>query len=346
MTASTTELTGAEVVAFATAVRAALSDLPPDELDELTDGLEADLTERAAEAPDAEAGLGDPVAYAEELRAAAGYPPRSARSHLGGTLPNLRTIPQDVARGWRTLLAERPLIASIASFFAALRPVWWVLRGLALYGAIAWFVGVNALSGWFVAIAFVVLSVQVGRGWMRDRSAVRWIVRVGSAVALLAAPFLIGAAANAINNAMYPVYADDSYLQQQGLTSNGVQVDNIYAYDAHGEPIDRVQLFDQNGEPLDLVGQTGADFWGAADGSMLVPSGDVPGRAGWNVFPLAHANSWADYEEDGMLDESEISQATFPFDHVKSLANAEEPADPDVPMAMSPDAITTPTPAP
>jgi len=34
---------------FATAVRAALGDLPADEVDDLTDGLEADLTERAAD---------------------------------------------------------------------------------------------------------------------------------------------------------------------------------------------------------------------------------------------------------------------------------------------------------
>ena len=81
---------------FAAKVREALSDLPPDELDELTDGLEADLAERAEESG---LELGDPSAYAEELRAAAGYPPRSATSHLGRSLgTGLRSFPPAVLR--------------------------------------------------------------------------------------------------------------------------------------------------------------------------------------------------------------------------------------------------------
>ena len=53
---------------------------------------------------------------------------------------------------------------------------------------------------------------------------------------------------------------------------------------------------------------------------MLVPSSDVPGRAGWNVFPLAHVNDWADYADDNALDESEISPTEFPKSFVKPLA--------------------------
>ncbi len=94
-----------------------------------------------------------------------------------------------------------------------------------------------------------------------------------------------------------------------------------------------MQLFDQDGNPLDLVGDTSADFWGTTSGGMVVPSGDVPGRAGWNVFPLDHANSWSDYEDDGMLDDSEISHTEFPVNQVKPLSgHVAEQADGVEPM--------------
>jgi hypothetical protein len=341
---TTTTLPGTEVAVFAAAVRAALSDLPPDELDELTDGLEADLAERAAETPDA-ADLGDPTAYAEELRAAAGYPPRSARTHLGGTLPNLRTLPRDLLRGWKALLAERPLVASIAGFVATLRPLWWVFRGIAVYAAIAAFFGVNGLTWWPLALAFIVLSVQVGRGWTLSRAWVRWTMRVASVIALFAAPVLLNLAIVAANNSTYQMYEPET-IYPQGLSINGDPVDNIFAYDADGQPIDRVQLFDENGQPLNLVGETGADFYGTTDGSMVVPSGDVPGRAGWNVFPLAHANSWSDYEDDGQLDETEISETAFPFAEVKALAGPSGDDDADDAAGDTPIAAPTPTPQP
>ena len=196
---TTTTLPRNEVAAFATAVRTALSDLPPDELDELTDGLEADLSERLDEAPDDTAGLGDPVAYAEELRAAAGYPPRAARSHLGAAMPNLRTLPQQIRAGWTALVERHAWLASALAFLAVLRPVWWVLRGAAAYAILASLLGVSGTALWFVGVAMVVLSVQVGRGRMQHRSWVRWTTHAVSAIVILFAPFLLGAALTAVN---------------------------------------------------------------------------------------------------------------------------------------------------
>ncbi|WP_214407567.1 HAAS signaling domain-containing protein [Pseudonocardia lacus] len=66
---------------FLDGVRAALSDLPPGEVDEILDDVRAHLTELTGElgaSPDREAlaaRSGTPQAYAAELRAAAGYPP-------------------------------------------------------------------------------------------------------------------------------------------------------------------------------------------------------------------------------------------------------------------------------
>lgn len=67
-----------EVTRFVAAVREALQDLAPDEVDELTGGLEADLDDALAD--DSVGGIerfGSPEGYAAELRSAAGLPPRA-----------------------------------------------------------------------------------------------------------------------------------------------------------------------------------------------------------------------------------------------------------------------------
>jgi hypothetical protein len=88
-------LTG-PVATYLAQVRAELSDLPPGELEDVLDDVSGHLTEVAAEFDDAptetalQDRLGTPRQYADELRTAAGYPPRvrppaddrSARSAL------------------------------------------------------------------------------------------------------------------------------------------------------------------------------------------------------------------------------------------------------------------------
>src|SRR3954464_4940069 len=102
---STSTLASPAVAEFAAAVRAALTDLAPDEIDELTDGLEADLTDRLSDTDATE--LGDPRAYAEELRAAAGVPRRSVPpARLAVDWDELRRAPQVVATAFREFGAE------------------------------------------------------------------------------------------------------------------------------------------------------------------------------------------------------------------------------------------------
>ena len=73
-----------DVRAYVRAVRAWLGDLPADEVEDLTAGMEADLAERAAESGGPLGGLlGQPEAYAAELRSAAGLPPRVERGGAG-----------------------------------------------------------------------------------------------------------------------------------------------------------------------------------------------------------------------------------------------------------------------
>jgi hypothetical protein len=159
---------------------------------------------------------------------------------------------------------------------------------------------------------------------MQGRAWVRWTQRVVSGVVVLVAPFLLGALATNVNLAMSAGNVDQGQTwYPSGLTRDGMPIDNIFAFDAAGQPIEQVQLFDQDGQPLDLTSDTSMEWWNAQDGSMLVPSDDVPGRAGWNVYPLAHVNDWADFEDDGQLDDSEISPTDFPFGSAKPLAGSD-----------------------
>jgi len=71
------------VVTYLAGVRAELSDLPPGELEDVLDDVTGHLTEVAAElggeptATALQGRLGTPRQYADELRTAAGYPPRT-----------------------------------------------------------------------------------------------------------------------------------------------------------------------------------------------------------------------------------------------------------------------------
>lgn len=338
----TTTVQAAAVSDFAAAVRVALSDLPPDELDELTDGLEADLAERAADSGDPD--LGDPVLYAEELRAAAGYPPQDARSHRGSVLPDLAPLRERMRRRLDELRAH-PAGAAAIDFLIALRPLWWVFRGWAigmwigssLFGG--WAPIPESAGGWLVMLGLIVASVQLGRGRWLPRQWMRRAFLAVNIVMVIATPFILGWAGNALENMKNAYYYGSGETWYPGsLNLDGRQIDNIFAYDAEGNPIERVQLFDQDGNPLDLVANTGEPFWGTMDGRMVVPSGDVPGRPGWNVYPLQQTD-WDSFDDDGVIDEDELRDSPFPSVQVKSLAGA-TPASgsPDPATVASPDA--------
>ena len=73
-----------DVAQYAEAARAALADLGPDQVDDLTDGLEANLADALADDGRARRGslfdeFGPPDVYAAELRAAAGLAPAGAQ---------------------------------------------------------------------------------------------------------------------------------------------------------------------------------------------------------------------------------------------------------------------------
>ena len=320
---STATLASPAVTAFAAAVRDALSDLSLEEIDDLTDGLEADLTERIADGGSEPDELGDPLVYAEELRTAAGLPKRTKVRSGTSLLTELRAVPAHLLGSVRALGERYPALDGLARFLVTLRPVWWLFRaaaitwlGFELFGSSGW----APLGGSTIVVFLVltVLSVQFGRGrWLPFRW-MRGMLLVANIVLVIAAPFVLAGVATSVNNAWYSSNYAESYPDQSGvgLTLDGNPVSNVFAYDAQGNPLTDVQLFDQDGKPLDLVGDPTQTTNQDGYPGIIVPNQSVSGRLGWNVYPLAHVDASA------LNDDGSIKQAVTPIPAVAPFATA------------------------
>lgn len=202
----------AEVADFVARVRERLSDLPEDEREELVGGLEGDLVELQADGGSVRE-LGDPRAYADELRAAAGVAARGtgpAGPPRRGAADVVAAVLDRAHRGWDELMAVPPLDAAWA-FLVTLRPVWWCLRAWAAVQLLDVYVGNHTRSalvpdlghspafGLVVTLAAVLVSVQIGRGrwWPGNRLSARpgrRLLLLGLNVfALLVTPWLLAA---------------------------------------------------------------------------------------------------------------------------------------------------------
>lgn len=331
--------TPAEIAAFAAEVRRHLDDLPADEVDDLLDGLEADLSEQAADAGGAFE-LPDAAAYAAELRTAAGLPERSV-----GRAPHVplrAQIEEFRARMAGRIRSHRAGGAAL-DFLVALRPVWWVLRGAALYVVVVFVPSVSVGGSvplprdhfaWIVLLLAVVLSVQWGRGqwlptqWLRVlRTIVNVVTAVVAVIMLISAPTVLPQA-----------FANDvAYVEsyQPGLSLDGQRVRNIFPYDSEGNPLTGVQLFDERGRALTTVGSDGVEnawrwdqYGGDGSDIVTVPAAGTGTRPAWNVFPLR--------EGPGALVWSDDSSA----------AAESEPADPPFLQVPRIPLLTDPTPSP
>lgn len=320
---------GQDIAGFAALVRARLGDLAADEVEDLTDGLESDLAEKAEDED-----LGDAEAYADELRSAAGIPPRSSRAlSLTDRIHRARAR---VVRGIRS----HPTASSALDFLVSIRPVWWVLRAL---------LGVFLLSlrfdpiksspiGWTVSfVVLLVISVQWGRGrWMPQRW-LRGVRLAANILAIIVAPFALGAV---IHQAAVTTYADPSAVATPaGLTRDGGAVTNIFAYDSDGNPLIGVQLFDENGKPLSAK-PNGESYITQNDATALIANAGAPSGNGWNVFPLESVPLSAfDAGTDKPNSSVTPSAVAPPFAHVQPLITP-------VPTATAATAQTGPTSAP
>lgn len=286
----TTSTATPEIVSFARNVRAALADLPADEVDELTEGLEADLAEAYAE--DLQRELPDPASYAAELRLAAGLP---ARTKAGsGRFAGIGESLGDTRRDISIAIRRNPTLSGIADFLSALRPAWWLIRAWVAYQVVMHVIGaVNGhrlwlptdLLQWLTLSAFVLVSVQWGRGLWRTRALGPLIV-VGNVVAAMLLIPMISAAQTSSGVVFYGGEAEPQDLT--GVYMNGAPVTNIFGYDADGKLLEPFQLFDQDGKPIttSVPGGNGCLDPDCNETGFWTPSYLETGQTAWNVFPM------------------------------------------------------------
>jgi hypothetical protein len=334
-----------EVSTFVEKVRERLADLSDEEREELVGGLEADIHELVEDGGSV-AELGDPRAYADELRGAAGIERpaaggaagllrgRGARRAAGRRVEHLL----DAARRRWSELTEVTALSAAWDLATTLRPVWWVLRAwvaLQLFdiytqgGDVA--TPLPTLGGpvvgslvWLVA---VVVSVQIGRNriWPGSgpaRTTLARLVLLGlNAFAMLMTPAVLG---------QFPAsgtwaYAEPGHFDPEpGLRSNSdTYVENVFPYDAQGNPLTGVQLFDQDGRPLNVARFAG-DSYSAGDRLTVTYPWFNGEQRLYNVFPLPRR------EQSGMRWGARVDPGAW--------TSANPPFLPSAPLAVVPPA--------
>lgn len=297
----------AQIADFAAAVRAALGDLPADEVEELTEGLEADLAEAYAE--DLARELPDPVSYAAELRGAAGLPtPAPARGPLAQIGAQVGELGADLRRS----LHAHPVSAATLDFLVTLRPAWWIVRAWAAYqcfGAFFGFEGDLLPRSLFQLVLLLVLisgSVFLGLrswpGWVRSLIGAGNVIAVlATLVALTQVPTHDDLSRSWDGSGTYDAGYGEVEGDGTGVYLDGNEVTNIYAYNARGEAMHGVQLFDQDGNPLttSVPGGNGclekvAETEECAKPGAWAPTVLETGAQAWNVFPMKMAESTFD----------------------------------------------------
>lgn len=310
----------ATVAEYAARVREHLAGMPAEQVDDLTDGLEADLADALADevAPAGTRGdlialFGPPADYARELRVAAGLPePEAAPARLG-LRARLRGMRGDVRRTALRATAgirRQPWWPGVREFGVAVRPLWWVLRAWVVYQLLLQLAGGRYANGggkggwvpadfqtWLLLTGLVVVSVQWGRGLWLPRSG-RWLP---TATGVLAVVLLVPAVIWAGNGAVrWQTQYDTAYVEQpydgvpreDGVWVDGMQVSNLFVYDAEGNPLTDVQVYDDRGRPVHTTSDGGWSSYslpGVDEQWNFVAARDEDGRVRWNVYPLLGA---------------------------------------------------------
>lgn len=328
-----------DIIDFARRVREHLADLPSEEVDDLTDGLEADMAEAFAENHE----LPDPAAYAVELRNAAGLPVR-AEVTKSGIRQAFRGLGSDLRLKREQFAAElrkSPVMAGVLDFLVELRPVWWVLRAWIAYqlaGALFGFQGPvlpSDIARWLLLIVFVLVSVQWGRGSWLPLGKMSTVIVAGN---VLAALWLIPALSQVYAWSSPWDYASSAGYSEppvlDGTAIDSEQVSNIFAYDAAGNPLTNVQLFDATGRPLVVgAGVPGPECDVECSTEFVkVPSILENGLTAWNVFPLQQLP-----ESETKFDDTtgrylpgqgaKLEDAVAPFVKVPALEKSEKAAE-------------------
>lgn len=345
---------------FAAAVRAHLTGLSAEQVEDLTDDLEADLADAIADAPapadgstvvlDLEVRFGSPAAYAAELRTAAGLVPAPGASRLSGWRGVARAawwrrvgrgagVPlRSITTGGRQVLVRLRSTtwwSPVEDLLVSLRPGWWLVRAW-----VAFQVVVRVMSpsrdyrlSWAphradevaLLVVLVVLSAQWGRGRWHGRRWARGLGALASAAAVvLLVPMVVTAQEHASRVdvryvAQDPIVYENSAVPD-GVVVGGMQVSNLFVYDAAGNPLEDVQIYDDRGRPVRTTFDDGGSGWnlpGVDEPWAFVGARDADGRTRWNVYPLhgapAGAFTWDESGQRQVASASTLRTPPLPF---------------------------------
>jgi len=352
-----------DVRTYAAQVRAELADLGQDQVDDLTDGLEANLSDALADERRTHGGtlvdeFGEPGTYAAELRAAAGLAPasRGAGGARAALLSPWRAL-REIDRAALTHLRTTRWFPGVEDLAVALRPAWWVLRGWALAYLVLQVLGAeppsfwlpSTFGGWVLLGLSVVASAQWGRG--RWRTGPRWRapLMVLSGALAVAAVILLLSLPSAQRYDLQSAQAQAAAAPADGIVVDGQYAHNLFVYDAQGRPVEGAQVFDQAGRPV-TTEPNGGDLWmqqtswldGADEPTYHVGVAGPNGETRWNVFPLHSltAGAWTYDDATGrhLVDDGARDQVRAPSWPFASAA-------PVTPWGAVPDG-TEPTDAP
>jgi hypothetical protein len=239
---------------YLSGVERELADLPAEERVELLEDLAlhlAALVEEGGREQPWESRLGDPAAYARELRAAAGLPER----------PERRPSPVVAIRGLTLRLWSNGVARELRTFLPQLRPAWWILRGYLVvllpslrhvnHGSdfpVPAPAGSHAF-GVLLTVLAVVASVALGRRRL-PRIALVPVLVGNLALVLLGLNLYDHAAVRLTHVRVVHGTVQDYATGLAPLVSRHGPVTNVLPYTADGKPLSGVLLFDQDGRPL------------------------------------------------------------------------------------------------
>ena len=258
-----------DVASYVELVRLYLGDLDDEVREELSGGLEADLLDLVADR--GPAALPDPEEYADELRLAAGLPPRAApptglpagtgaRGLVGSAADQLRSLLDEARTRWLAW-AGTGSREPAWTFVTALQPVWWVTRGW-----VAWMVFQDFRGPWVsystlqlgILSLAVVGSVQLGRrrwrlGELLDR-------RLGARLLLVALNvFAVTMVPGAVDRTLWHaaegrawMFYDSDVVDSHTITYQGRQFCTLRVFDADGNRVSRARVEDPQGYALPL----------------------------------------------------------------------------------------------
>lgn len=338
MNASMSDTMTVQVRDYVARVRAALSDLPPEDVEEFTTGMEADLAERLAEPGEGTLRdrLGEPDAYAAELRSAAGLPPRAA------VVQPSKPVAQRLSGLWSEVSAG---VLTAMPWLSDLRPFWWALRGFALACVPVLLLGRGIIE---LGIVGAVVSVALGLMARHRKLTGSWVgparvVGNVGAVLLLPIAFIL-----LVEHISYtePQYAEGVASAGPGLFNDGEQVSNLYAYDETGRRLDKVRLLDQNGRAIkvgeDFIYQSGDQE--ALDSLRDPRTGELTITR--DVFPLRwnDRTGWEPFGDSDWHPPMAITPLPGPVPTIEPSAAATP--SPSVTTTQSPTPTTTPSAGP